>query len=341
MSNNYHFRTKFATFVATAEQLAFWDNEFAPFLALDERAAEDLLLEFSLYHEAAQAKPQDREIILTGVKNTQVFESWVNHFPPELPKEQSFKLLLNEMVHQYRNQRSKGFLKNEDTKLNEAVGAPLTVYIYQLLKEYIAIISHDFDRTLFLLSSEEEKNFCGGLAEIGCKKPLVAALKVHHKLVAETFKTFYSQKETVPAAVPLRSPHANSTTPQQPATPTGTAKSNPAATANLPLEFVIKKKGILKELTNYPWILSLLSKERMNGLEVIKLLSEAGVNSLPSKELFEFLVENYEILKGHTPATLQAALASASDPAALQAALARVNDPAALQAAVLAALKVQ
>jgi hypothetical protein len=326
--SNYHFRTKFATFVATAEQLAFWDNEFAPFLGLDERAAEDFLLDFSLYREAARSTSQDRDIILTGVKNTQVFESWVNHFPPELAKEMAFKLLLNEMVHQYRNQRSKGFLKNEDTKLNEALGAPLTVALYRLLKEYMAVTNHDFDRTLFLLSSEEEKNFCGGLAEIGCKKPLVAALKVHHKLVAETFKTFYSRKETVPAAVTPRSPHptphAKSTTPQQPATPTGTAKSNPAATAlrtNLPLEFVIKNKEVLKELENYPWLISLLSKESMRIPEVFNFLGEAGTKPAPSVKLLQFLVENYNLLKGHTPATIKEALAKANDPATLQAAL--------------------
>jgi hypothetical protein len=58
-------------------------------------------------------------------------------------------------------------------------------------------------------------------------------------------------------------------------------------------------------------------------------------------KLLQFLVENYNLLKGHTAATLETALAKANDPAALQAALARVNDPAALQAALLAALNDQ
>lgn len=209
-----------------------------------------------------------------------------------------------------------------------------TAFLFKLVKDLEKTNPDDIESKFFgalqciqsycnIFSSEE-------------KRAISSYLKPHWRLVDELFSAIKNER--------MEQDNSTSVTPKAPVTPTTsetpkvTAKpketvqaahpiTEPAPKpAEISLIFAIENSIVLEELLNHQWLISMLSKESITIPEVIKFLSKAGLAPAPSKELLELLVENYEILKGHTPATIKEALA-------------KVNDPAALKAALLAALE--
>lgn len=168
------------------------------------------------------------------------------------------------------------------------------------------------------------------------KRAISSYLKPHWRLVDELFSAIEKER--------MKHDNSTSVTPTAPVTPPTPPVPQPMTTqkeavqdahpitepapkpAEISLIFAIKNSIVLEELLNHQWLISMLSKESITIPELFALLSEAGANSTPSKELFEFLVDNNDILKGQNSDSIKEALA-------------KVNDTAALQAALLATLK--
>lgn len=212
-----------------------------------------------------------------------------------------------------------------------------TAFLFKLVKDLEKTNPDDIESKFFgalqciqsycnIFSSEE-------------KRAISSYLKPHWRLVDELFNAIKNERmeQDNSTSVTPKAPVTPST-PLIPATPKVPAKPKEAVQAAHPITepapkpaeisliFAIENSIVFDELLEQQWLISLLSKESMSVMEVIKFLNKA--NSTPSKELLGFLLENYNLLKGHTADTIKLALARANDPATLQAALrAAYNKP--------------
>lgn len=332
--SNVFFRTKFLNFVTTEESRNFWSNEFSKFLGTFPSEARQKLFELHMCKEHLLDTNQEDS------KFVEKFQTWLQHFPSneDHTLERSFQLLSNELVSQYRQanpgknflQRDTAYLSSTFVNLKEATNEAVAVEVFDKCNAY----THDLARVLYLLKHSEEKYYFGGLREIGFTHEEAASLKRYHLLIADMFEKV-SANEVVEHATAIAppNPHNPSTTQAKLATdkmtPAITELSKPACEiVELPLRFVIENTDVLKELENYPLLITLLSRESMDIQELFNFLGEMG-NKLPNcKCIFKFLADNFDTLKGQTTATIEAALARANDPATLQAALrAAYNKP--------------